>query len=145
MNTRIWLTRTLIGMVLLINVQSAFVFFAYPARFAPAYELSGIPGQAVIRGFAVLFLMWNVPYFSALINPIKYRISLYEAIIMQCIGLIGESIILWSLPSEYTILRGSIIRFIVFDGAGLIALLSAAWITKSITKSESNSNQEYNF
>jgi hypothetical protein len=141
MNTRIWLARTLIGAVLLINVQSAFIFFAYPARFAPAYELSGIPGQAVIRGFAVLFLMWNVPYVTALINPIKYRISLYESIIMQGIGLIGESMILWSLPPEYTTLRGSILRFIVFDGAGLIALTSSAWITKSMIKAKSKSNQ----
>jgi len=131
---RIWLARTLIGIVFIINVQSAVVFFANPARFAPTYELTGVSGQAAIRGFAVLFIMWNVPYFVALINPIKYRVSLYEAIAMQIIGLTGESLILQSLPTEHTILRDSILRFIVFDGSGLVSLISAAWITKPDTE-----------
>jgi hypothetical protein len=128
---RIWIGRALIGLVLFINVQSALVFWINPGWFAPAYELSGIPGQAAIRGFAVLFLMWNVPYVVALVNPVKFKISLYEAIVMQSIGLVGESFILWSLPIEHVILRGSIWRFIIFDGAGLVALLVALWITKT--------------
>jgi hypothetical protein len=132
--SRGWIARILIGLVLLINGQSALVFFTNPSRFAPAYELSGIPGEAAIQGFAVLFLMWNVPYLVALVDPIKYRISLYEAIVMQSIGLIGESLILSGLPREYTILRNSILRFIIFDGCGLIALLAAAWITRNFTK-----------
>lgn len=90
---RIWVARILIALVLFINVQSALAFFVYPARFAPAYELSGISGAAAIRGFAVLFLMWNVPYVVALVNPVKYRISLFEAIAMQTIGLVGELLI----------------------------------------------------
>jgi hypothetical protein len=129
---RIWLARTLIGMVLTINVQSALVFLANPAGFTPAYELTGISGQAAIRGFGTLFLMWNIPYLVALIHPIKYRISLYETIAMQSIGLIGESWILWSLPVGHSILRDSIFRFIMFDGGGLIALILAAGITKSV-------------
>jgi hypothetical protein len=132
--SRIWIGRVLIGLVLLINVQSALVFFFNPARFAPAYELFGIPGQAAIRGMAVLFLMWNVPYVVALINPVKYRISLYEAIAMQTIGLVGESIIFSTVPVEYIVLRGSIWRFILFDGAGLATLIIAAWITRNIPR-----------
>ena len=116
----------MIGLVLFINVQSAVVFFANPAGFAPAYELYGIPGQAAIRGFAVLFLMWNVPYAVALAHPQKYRVSLYEAVAMQTIGLIGESIILMGIPHEHAILRASILRFILFDGLGLGALMLAA-------------------
>lgn len=130
-NRRIWTGRVLIGLVFLINVQSAFVFFIKPAFFVPAYQLHGIPGQAAIRGMAVLFLMWNVPYIVALINPLRYRVSLYEAIAMQSIGLIGESLILRSLPIEYSILGRSILRFIIFDGAGLVALIAAAWATRS--------------
>jgi len=117
----------LIGVVLVINVQSALVFWLSPGLFAPAYELSGVPGDAAIRGLAVLFLMWNVPYVVALINPIQHRISLYEAIVMQGIGLIGESLILWGLPHKNIILRESIWRFIIFDGCGLVALVVAAW------------------
>jgi hypothetical protein len=93
--------------------------------------LTGIPGKAAIRGFAILFLMWSVPYLVAFINPAKYRLSLYESIIMQSLGLIGESLIFWTLPHEHVILRDSIYRFIIFDCGGLVALLSAAWITKS--------------
>jgi hypothetical protein len=55
---------------------------------------------------------------------------LWQAIIMQTIGLIGETGILLSLSSEHPILRGSIFRFIVFDGAGLIALIVALIISK---------------
>jgi len=114
----------------MINVQSALVFWLNPGLFAPAYELSGIPGDAAIRGLAVLFLMWNVPYVVALINPVQHRISLYEAIVMQGIGLIGESLILWGLPHKNNILRESIWRFILFDGCGLVALVIAAWTTR---------------
>ena len=129
--TRTRVGQVLIGLVLLINVQSALVFLSNPKRFAPAYELTGIPGETAIRGFAVLFLMWNIPYVVALIHPVKYRISLYEAIVMQSIGLVGESFIFWTLPIEHSILRASILRFIIFDGAGLGALLIAARITKN--------------
>jgi hypothetical protein len=128
--SRLWLSRILIGSVLIINIQSALAFFLFPSRYAPAYELMGVPGQAAIQGFAVLFLMWNVPYCFALIHPIRNRVSLYEAIMMQSIGLIGETLILKSIPMEYVILRKSILRFIIFDGGGLIALFIAAWSTK---------------
>ena len=129
--TRTWFARILIGAVLFINLQSALAFYLNPAKFETAYELVGIPGQAAIRGFAILFLMWNVPYIVALSHPIKFRISLYEAITMQSIGLIGETLIFLSLPAEHQILRDSILRFIIFDGGGLIALITAASITKS--------------
>jgi hypothetical protein len=74
--------------------------------------------------------MWNVPYVVALINPVKHRVSLYEAIAMQGIGLIGESFILWGLPEKYFILQESTWRFILFDGAGLAALIIAAGIIR---------------
>jgi hypothetical protein len=84
----------------------------------------------MVRGMGVLFLMWNVPYAVAVIDPRRYRISLYEAVAMQTIGLVGESLIYWSLPSGYTVARGSILRFVYFDAAGLVLLLLAAWITR---------------
>lgn len=140
-NARIWLARVLIGLVLIINVQSAVVFFANPAGFAPAYELSGVSGSAAIRGFAVLFLMWNIPYGVALVNPVKYRVSLYEAIAMQTIGLVGESIIFSTLPVENAVLRGSILRFIIFDGLGLVALIAAGCVSKSKTSEVSQTSE----
>ena len=128
--TRIWVGRILIGVVLFINIQSALAFFFNPGIYAPWYELRGAVGDAAIRGFGVLFLMWNIPYIVALIHPQKYRISLIEALVMQTVGLLGESFILGTLPAEHAILRGSIMRFIAFDGSGLVALILATWITR---------------
>ena len=129
--SRLWAARILIGLVLFINVQCALAFFIDPHQFAPAYELTGIPGQAAIRGFAILFLMWNVPYAVALIHPVRYRVSLYETLVMQSLGLVGETFIFWSLPTEYALLRTSLLRFILFDGGGLVVLIIAAVITKT--------------
>ena len=125
---RTFAARSLVGMVFIINLQSALAFMINPNGFAPMYELIGIPGTAAIQGFGVLFLMWNIPYAVALINPVKFHISHYEAIIMQTIGLVGESLIYYNLPTKFTVLRNSILRFIIFDGAGLVALVIAAWI-----------------
>jgi hypothetical protein len=110
---------------LLINIQCALVFLIAPSWFAPSYELNGEVGEAVIRAFGILFLMWNVPYVAAAWNPRRHRVSLWQAIIMQTIGLIGETGILLSLTGDHFILRESVFRFIVFDGAGLIALIVA--------------------
>jgi len=124
--SKTWIGRFLIGAVLLMNVQSALAFYLDPGRYAPAYELVGIPGESAIRGFGVLFLMWNVPYLIALIHPQKHRVSLYEAITMQTLGLLGESLIWWQLPPGYALLRKSILRFVIFDGGGLVLLIAAA-------------------
>ena len=130
--------RILVGTVLLINLQCAFVFIINPEGFAPLYELIGIPGKAAIQGFGVLFIMWNVPYAVTLVNPIKFFISHYEAIIMQTIGLIGEFLIYFNLPTNFILLRTSIMRFIIFDGAGLVVLVIAARITHPVVRSNNN-------
>jgi hypothetical protein len=132
MNTRewrIWIGRILIGAVFLMNVQAAVLFLWRPGNFAPAFELGGVVGTAAIRGIGLLFLMWTVPYFVALLNPVKYRISLYEALAMQSIGVAGESILLFSLPPGHPTLEGAILRFVIFDSLGLLALLLAVWVT----------------
>ena len=84
----------------------------------------------MLRGLGVLFVMWNVPYAVALWHPVRHRISLYEALAMQTIGLVGESIIYLSLPTIHDLLQGSILRFIGFDALGLVLLAVAAWITR---------------
>ncbi len=127
---RIWFTRFLIGIVTAWNLQAAFIFIFSPSLFVQAYELSGIAGEAAVRGVGVLFLMWNVPYLFALQNPNRYRLALTLSLLMQFIGLIGESFILSTLPLEHIRLRSSIIRFITFDGAGLLFLFTAYLLTK---------------
>jgi hypothetical protein len=83
----------------------------------------------MLRGLGVLFLMWNVPYAVALWNPIRYRLALWMAIAMQAIGLLGETLIAISLPGQHFLIRASISRFVVFDAAGLLMLVAAAWLS----------------
>lgn len=120
-------SRLLIGFVTAWNLQAAFAFIFSPGGFVRAYELSGVPGEAAIRGVGILFLMWNIPYLFSLVNPIHYRLALTLSLLMQLIGLIGESFIYFTLPAGHGLLGGSILRFIAFDGAGL-ALLAIAWM-----------------
>jgi hypothetical protein len=118
----LWLSRLLIGLVAAWNLQAAFAFIFTPDKFVGAYELSGAAGEAAVRGVGVLFLMWNIPYLFALKNPVQYKLALILALLMQFTGLIGESYILSTLGMEHVVLRGSILRFIAFDGVGVILL-----------------------
>ena len=130
MFNRSLIARLLIGCVIFFNVQAAVFFLVNPDSYAPAFGLTGIPGKVMVQGMGILFLMWNVPYGVALWQPVRYRISLYEAIAMQAIGLAGESLLLVSLPDGYWEIRETAARFIQFDGVGFLALVSAAWITR---------------
>ena len=130
---RTWTARLLIGIVTAWNLQAALTFIVFPGRFVNAYELSGLAGEAAIRGFGLLFLMWNVPYVFAVRDPVRYQLALTFALLMQSIGLIGESYILFTLSAEHVLLRSSVLRFIIFDGTGLF-LLIAAWLLLRIKK-----------
>ena len=122
---RIWAARLLIAVVVTWNLECALVFWFNPGIFAPGFELAGIPGAAAVRGFAVLFVMWNIPYLVAFWHPQRHRLSLWEALAMQTVGVIGESFILFSLPAGQAILHASLLRFITFDASGVVALLGA--------------------
>ncbi|HPO59539.1 MAG TPA: hypothetical protein PLV53_11900, partial [Anaerolineaceae bacterium] len=56
----------------------------------------------------ILFVMWNIPYLVALSDPARRRISLLEALAMQTVGVIGESLLLAGLPEGHTLLRASL-------------------------------------
>jgi hypothetical protein len=127
------LSRTMIGAVLLVNLECAVVFLIWPGIFAGSFELSGAPGEAMLRGLGVLFLMWNVPYAVALWHPIRYRTSLFEALAMQTIGLVGESFIYNALPLNNNLARSSLARFIIFDFLGLLSLVGAAWLIRGLS------------
>lgn len=124
---RIWPARLLIGIVFFFNVQCALAFLIAPQNYAPAFELSGAPGAGMVRGMGILFLMWNVPYAVALWQPLRHFVSLTEAVVMQAVGLVGETLIWLKLPVVHASVRSSILRFIWFDGGGLVLLL-AAWV-----------------
>ena len=124
-NWQTWLSRGLVIIVLLLNLQAGILFVVSPHIFVGAFELAGMPGRAAVQGVGILFLMWQVPYVFAAVNPVRYKISLVSACLMQLIGLVGETLLLASIPVEYGLLRGSITRFIWFDAGGLVLLVIA--------------------
>jgi len=134
--TLVWVPRILIGAVVFSNLLAAFQFMLRPNLYAPGFEIAGESGAAVIQGMGLLFLMWNVPYIVALIHPLKQIVSLIEAVVMQLIGVVGESILLALLQGSHPVLRTSVTRFIFFDGGGLLVLLAAMgcvlWMKKHI-------------
>ena len=119
------IARILIGLVFLINIQCAGVFLFDPAAYMHGFGLDSVVGEQMVRAMGLLFIMWNVPYAFALANPIKYRISLIEAVIMQAIGLIGETSILLVGGPYPSPIENTIKRFILFDGVGFVFLLMA--------------------
>lgn len=127
---QIWIARLLIAIVLFWNLQAAIHFMLNPAAFVSSFQLEGVPGRAAIVGYGILFLMWQVPYVFALLHPLRFKISLWQALIMQIIGVIGESILRATIPEEYQLLRGAILRFIAFDAAGVLLLLGALVIIR---------------
>lgn len=129
---RVWVSRFLIGAVLLFNVQCAVVFLISPELFAPGFELQGPVGDGMVRALGILFLMWNVPYVLAAARPVRWRRSLYEALAMQGIGLAGETLLLATFPPGHEAIRTTVGRFILFDGAGFLFLLLALLITIQI-------------
>ena len=129
---RLWISRLLIAIVAAWNLQAALIFVISPETFVHAYELSGVPGEASVRGVGILFLMWNVPYVFAVIHPIRFRLGLVFAMLMQLIGLLGESYIFSTLTMENAVLRASILRFILFDGTGLVLLFFAWWSSRKM-------------
>ncbi len=128
-NVNIWLSRLFIGLVFFFNVQCAIAFLAAPGAYAPGFELAGPAGEGMVRALGLLFLMWNVPYAVALYHPVRHRISLVEATLMQAIGLGGETLLLLTFPAGHEIIRTSITRFIIFDAFGLVFLLLAAYVS----------------
>ena len=127
----LWLARLLIGAVLGMNAQAALAFLFTPADYAPALELSGLGGAALVQAVGLLFLMWNVPYAVAAWHPLRRRVSLWEAVAMQTLGVVGETLIWRGLGPGHPALESTVLRFIVFDAGGLAALLAAAWITRA--------------
>jgi len=126
---RIWISRLLVAIVLFFNVQCALAFLIAPQLYSSGFELDGAVGEGMVRGMSILFLMWNVPYAVAAAAPYFRRSSLLEAAVMQAIGFVGESLLLAGLPGDHPVLRQTVGRFILFDGAGLAALLAAVWLT----------------
>jgi len=124
------MAQILIGLVFLANIQCAGVFLINPSPYIVGFGLEGAAGEQIVRALGLLFIMWNVPYAFALANPIKHRMSLIEVVIMQAVGLVGETGILWAGGPYLLPIESTLTRFILFDGIGLILLLIALWLVR---------------
>ncbi len=111
--------------VFLLNIQCALGFALFPGDYVASYQLEGPAGLAAIRGIGVAFLMWNATYPVFIVAPRKFKVLGWVVIVQQVVGLVGESFILVSIASMsgMELLRSSILRFIIFDGAGLVIMV----------------------
>jgi hypothetical protein len=131
---RIWWARILVSGVFIANLTAAIPFLLFPERFIHGFEVSGIPGEVSVRGLGILFLMWNATYPPVIFYPHRYRVLFMVMLAQQLIGLLGETAMWLTLPSAHAALRNTGLRFILFDGFGLIALI-IAFILSQPTKS----------
>ena len=129
-NRQLMVIRVLIAVVLFFNLQAAVAFLTRPAVYMGGFGLRGNVGEQMVRGMGLLFLMWNIPYAFALADPLCNRTSLIEAVIMQAIGLVGESAILLLGGPYPDPIPATLMRFILFDGGGLVLLLAAFALSK---------------
>ena len=127
----VWISRILIAAVTVMNVQAAFQYMLTPQNYAYGFEMTGAAGDAMLRGMGLLFLMWNIPYMFAAYHPVRHFISVVEAVIMQFIGVTGETLILLGMPEGHPLIEASVKRFIIFDGSGLVFLAVAMLLVLS--------------
>lgn len=120
--------RILVGIVFFVNVQCALQFVLWPEAYTAAYQLQGASAEAIVRSFGICFLMWNATYPPVIWRPDRYRVLFGVVLAQQAIGLVGESLLFFGLGPELAILAGSVLRFIVFDAAGLVLLAIAFFI-----------------
>lgn len=131
---REWAARILIVVVFFINVQCAVQFVIWPDAYTGAYQLEGASAEAVVRSVGICFLMWNATYPPVIVRPGKYRVLFGVVLCQQAIGLVGESLLYLSLGPDLPVLASSVMRFIVFDAAGLVALGAAFLLTRKYDK-----------
>jgi hypothetical protein len=141
---RAWVARLLIGAVTVVSLYAAFSFILAPEKFTYAYELSGAVGEALVRGTGVFFLMWSVPYLFAAFDPLRYRLGLFFALLVQLTGFAGDVFLLVVTPHELIMLRATLLRFIVSSVTGLAVLAVAYALIKDIPPSQHAKDPELN-
>ena len=129
----LWLARFVVGVVFVINVSCALVFLLRPDHYVPGFELSGVQGRIMVQAIGILFLMWNATYPLVVIHPERYRTLFAVVLVQQAIGAFGETWLLASLPVGHPALWATGVRFIVFDGFGLIGMGILFWLLGRIT------------
>ncbi|HUV90814.1 MAG TPA: hypothetical protein VMY80_14250 [Anaerolineae bacterium] len=135
----LWLARLVVGVVFFFNVTCALSFVAWPDRYAPSFEVSGVPGRVLVRGIGLLFLMWNATYPPVLARPDRHRTLFAVLLVQQAIGLAGETWMWLTLPAGHAALWTTGLRFIAFDGAGLAGMGMVFWLLYALKRTERTS------
>lgn len=131
----VWAVRIAFAAVFILNIQCAIQFVCWPQDFVGAYELSGVAGEAAVRGLGIAFLMWNCTYPAVIVNPSRFKALGVVVLVQQAIGFVGESLLNASLPAGHAVLQAGISRFALFDGVGLVIMLAAlVWMMLSMRK-----------
>ena len=135
----VWAVRIDFAVVFFLNVQCAVQFILWPGSFAGSYELSGVAGEAAVRGLGIAFLMWNCTYPAVIIRPERFKALGVVVLVQQAIGLVGETLLSVSLPGGHAILQGGISRFALFDGLGLVLMLATfIWMMVVLRQASAN-------
>jgi len=134
----LWLARITVGAVFLMNVSCALAFILQPESYSPGFEVAGVPGRIYVQGLGILFLMWNATYPLVIFHPIRYRALFVVVLIQQAIGFAGETWLWLTLPAGHSPLRATGLRFIIFDGIGLITMAGAYWLLRKSKTSKSS-------
>jgi hypothetical protein len=124
----LWLARFVVGVVFVLNLSCALAFLLRPNNYATGFELTEVSGRVTVQAMGILFLMWNATYPLVLIHPDRYRALFAVVLAQQAIGVVGELWLLVSLPTGHPTLWATGARFIVFDGAGLLAMGFLFWL-----------------
>ena len=135
----VWAVRIAFAVVFFLNVQCAVQFILWPGSFTGSYELSGVAGEAAVRGLGIAFLMWNCTYPAVIIRPERFKALGVVVLVQQAIGLMGETLLSASLPGGHAILQGGISRFALFDGLGLVLMLvTFIWMMAALRQASAN-------
>ncbi len=118
----IHLPRIAVAAVFIMNVACALDFLLRPGLYAGGFQLSGEVGRVIVQSFGILFLMWNATYPPVIWRPEKQRTLFAVILVQQLIGVVGESWLYFSLDASHAALRATGLRFMIFDGAGLVLM-----------------------
>lgn len=117
-----WVIRICFTFVFIVNVQCALSYIIHPAAYAPGFDLPIETGSVAVAGMGVAFLMWNATYPAFIVSPQRFTVLGWVILVQQCIWLIGETILYFTLPASSHLAAASIQRFIAFDALGLVLM-----------------------
>jgi hypothetical protein len=79
----------------------------------------------------VILSEWNATYPPVILHPDRQRLLFRIVLAQQLIGLVGEAWVWLSLPAGHEALRATGLRFIAFDGGGLLAMAAAYALSRA--------------